>query len=257
MAGSTFFAFVSNAAPQTRVRVIESLALELAEAGTIRPVLINLDPGSNLRLKAGKPTKDDPVARYGNMMSSSSVPVLKPSEAADFFEDAAKPRNAAMSDGRPFIALMNEAPPTDFIRLFDALCFAVTMSPASTAFIYSAVKAMESAGRSIPVRVMMVGEQHIEKAAEFYVSMAGEFKRIGNGFSELSYAGFMNFDQEETALASQYGITTIEAFPQGSTRGQAKLAARKLFTQDFSEMNSDWADRERAFHEYLRSGKIR
>lgn len=257
MAGPVFFAFISSAAPQTRGRVIDSLVLEFAEAKSGRAVLVDLDPGSNLRFKTGRPSKDDPIARYGNTLASSGVPVLKPSEAADFFEDAVKARNTAMSDGRVFIALMNEAPPADAIPLFDALCFAVTMSPASVPFVYGSVKAMEGAGRNIPVRVMIVGEHAIEKTAEFYVSMAGELKRIGNSFSELSYAGFMAFDQEETALAAQYGISTIEAFPQGSTRGQARQAARKLFALDISETTGDWIDRERAFLKHLRSGKFR
>jgi hypothetical protein len=255
MAGPVFFAFIAGTAPQTRDRIVESLLLEFMETKAGRPVLVNLDPSSNLRLKTGRPSKDEPVGRYGNTLASSGVPILKPSEAADFFEDAVKTSNAAMSDGRVFIALMNEVPKPEMIALFDAICFAVTMSPASTAFIYGAVKAMEAAGKNIPVRVMIVGEQNIEKTAEFYVSLAREFKMIGTSFSELSYAGFMAFDPEETSLAAQYGVSTIEAFPQGSTKGQARQTARKIFAVDISETDCDWLERERTFLKYLRSGK--
>jgi len=69
MAGPVFFAFISSAAPQTRGRVIDSLVLEFAEAKSGRAVLVDLDPGSNLRFKTGRPSKDDPIARYGNTLA--------------------------------------------------------------------------------------------------------------------------------------------------------------------------------------------
>ncbi len=255
MVNPTFFAFVSNVAPQARGQVIESLATELAMMDSARPVLVNLDPGSTLRIKTGRSSREDPIARYGNTLGSSGIPVLKPIEAANFFDDAAKPRNAAMSDARVFISLMNQAPLPDAIPLFDALCFAVTINPASTAFVYGAIKAMETAGKNIPIRILVVGEPRIEKTAEFYVAMTGEFRNVGKNFGDLTYSGFMAFDPEESALASSYGKSTIEAFPEGLTRGQAKQAVPKIFARDFSELCADWAERERAYSRFLLSAK--
>lgn len=255
MVNPTFFAFVSNVAPQVRGQVIEALARELGETNSARPVLVNLDQSSNLRTKDGKPSKDDPIVRYGNTLGSTGIPVLKPAEAVDFFDDAAKPRNAILSDNRVFITIMNQAPLPDAIPLFDALCFALTINPASTAFVYGAIKAMETAGKNIPIRILVVGEPKIEKAAEFYVAMTGELINVGKSFRDLSYGGFIAFDNEESALASSYGKSIIEAFPEGLTRGQAKQAVPRIFARDFSELCVDWAERERAYSRFLPSAK--
>ncbi len=252
MDGPAFFTFSSNAAPRMRARVAESLAIELASGNRTKPVLINLDPGATLRMKAGRQSREDPVARYGGALGSSGIPLLKPPEAADFLEDASKPRNAAWSESRSFIALMDGVPSAEAIPLFDALCLAVTPSPASTAFVYGAVKSMQSAGKTLQMRIMVVGEPRIEKTAEFYAAMAAEIRSLGSGFDEIVYAGFVAYDQEETELANSYGMPTVEAFPEGVTRGQVKQAVRMLFAKDVSESGEDWAERERGFARYLR-----
>lgn len=242
-----YFGFVSNASPLVRCRIIESLTTVWTEDNSARPVLIDFDPGISLPKKGGRSSSEDAVARYGNAMGSSDIPVLKPSEAAEFFEDAARPRNSALVEGRSFLALVDEVPGPDSITLFDALCFAITIDHASIAFMYGAIKTMESARKRIPARVMIVGEPKIEKAAEFYAMLARELKSVGDKFAELSFAGFLAFDQEESDLAAAYGVPIVEAFPEGTLRGQAKFAIKKLFLKDFSEIEGDWPEREKRF----------
>jgi len=250
-----YLGFVSNAGPKIRSRIVESLVTVWNEDKSVRPVIVNFDTGISIRKNNGRSSNEDPIMRYGNAMGSTGVPVLQRAEAADFFDDAAKPKNSALVDGRTFLTLMDDVPPPDAVTLFDALCFAVTLDHASIAYVYGAVKSMEAARKKIPTRIMVVGESKIENAAEFYASLVTELKNVGQGFAELSFAGLMSFDQEESDLAAAYGVPLIEAFPESVLRGQVKYAIRKLFANDSSESDADWPETEKRFARVARIKK--
>lgn len=253
MEAAAFFALISNTSPSYLAGVIETLMFECVNGRLSKPVLINMDTTTVFRFRPGKYNREDPVARYGGLLGNIAVPLLNPSEAAGFFEDAAKGRNAALSTGRSFISLSREPPSVEVLPLYDALCFAVALDDSSTAFVYAAIKAMLSSGRRLPIRLLVVGDPRIERCAEFYVELVDEIKALSGGALEISFAGHMALDQEESDLAAGFGLPTIEVYPESAPRGQAKQAVRRLFDYDPSEADMQGAERMVRLSKYLRS----
>lgn len=251
MDAPVFFALVSNLAPVFLSETIPALALECGRSLSKKPALINLDSELALRRRAGRGVREDPVARYGGTLGASTVPVLCAREAAVFFEDARKPRNAPLSEGRVFIALMRKAP--DCLPLFDALCFAVAPDGSSNPFVYAGVKTMLEAGVRLPVRVLVVGDARIERSAEFFAALAKEMRRSLDGFSDFSFCGHLSFDPEEMEIAGSCGLSVAEGFPEGAVRGQARNSAQRLFVLDPSETDGNDEGRYSRMAEYLAS----
>ena len=255
MDAPSFFALMSNETPKNAASTVEALLLEFPEQDVGKPVLINLDSSANFRTRTGKASREEPVLRYGDMLGDTAVPYLRASAAEGFFEEAVKTRNAHLSRGRSFICNLREPVQPELLQLFDALCCVVTLDPSSKAFVYSLLKPLQTAARNIPVRIIVSGEPRLERCAGFFADLVEQIDSVARGPTELSFAGHVAPDPEETELAAGYGLFAAVAFPNSALRGQAKSAAKRAFFVDHSESSLDTEERLRRLSSLVASSR--
>jgi len=239
MANLFAYAFMSNIPRAARSLVAESLILQVAQTQGRKSMAVNLDRDIVLSCRVGKATREDPVSRYGKALGQAEVPVLAREDFKDFLQDAARSRNQQLLEDRSLLVFLDKAPVKETFPILDSICFFVSADHSSIPYIYAAMKAQHESGQFIPVKVLIVGEQRIEIAAEFFMSIKKELRELRKDDLDIAFAGAVSFDQDELDLASGFDIPFIEAYPGGSIHGQVKYAVNKIFTRDAARSSVD------------------
>lgn len=238
MPGIFTYAMQSNVPPALRSLCAECLVLQAAQDAERRAIVVDLDADMAFRCRSGKPTRDDPVSRYGRMLGSSEVPVVNRDGFKDLLQDCARSRTMPL-ENRSLIIFLDKAPVAEALPVVDSLCFMILADNASIPFIYNALQPQRESGQMVAVRVLLVGEPRIEAAAQLFVNLRKELQDLQGKDMDCSFAGTIHFNQDDLDLAAGYQLPFIEAFPEGNVHGQVKYAVKRLFSRDPARVSID------------------
>ncbi|MFA6504627.1 MAG: hypothetical protein WCT14_00945 [Treponemataceae bacterium] len=251
MGAPSIFAVLSTLPDSQYQPVIETLVAQAASDANTHPVIIAPEDRPLVRSASGKVSKDDPLLRYGHAAFGSSYPVLTRGEAAVLFRDRKKGRNAELIDDRTFLFLTDSIPQAETLNAFDAFCFIITGDRSAIPFMYEWTQTVIHAKGNASFRFLFVNEMKLEKAAEFFIELKAELNPTRNDSVEYVFCGSLAIRSEELALAESAGMLIPEAFPRGTTHGQARYAATRLFARSSVETSDAAAERVRLFSTLL------
>jgi len=236
MSGLYTYAIMSNLPKQLRCICAESLIIE-AMRFRGKTVAVNLDGDLRLVCASAKATRDDPMTRFGKVLGSCEAPVLAREDFSEYLREASRQRTPELTKDRSMLLFLDKPPSKEVLPAIDAMCFLVSPDHSSIPFIYSILKAQAEGGFGIPVRIVIVGEPYLERAAEFFIGIKNEIDGLRVVGQEFGFAGNIYFDQDQFELAIGYNQPLVEAFSGGSTHGQIRYIVNRLLVRDLARVS--------------------
>ncbi|HAP42584.1 MAG: hypothetical protein A2087_11285 [Spirochaetes bacterium GWD1_61_31] len=248
MAGVFTLPVISNAEGLTRRLLYEVLAVE-ATRQEPRLAIINRDVGLLPNLYRPKQAKEDALWKHAQSFPTSEAAVLEGAAFREFLRDAARPRGQDLLRDRKFLVYPAEEDIDWLLGLASGLCFILVPDHSSIPYLYAKLQNYRAGEIRPPVRIVLVGEPCIEKAAEFFLGLKNEVEGLTGESLDFNFAGHVAFDQDQVDLALGYNLNLLEAFPGGTTHGQFKHIVQNLLICDATRSEVPDADWLRAFQD--------
>jgi hypothetical protein len=98
----------------------------------------------------------------------------------------------------------------------------------ASSYLFNLFKELQDNGITKPVNIIVFDDNSIENSIDFFVKIKKEIKSLLNPQNEISYTGFVSFDEEKLVYSMDKNETLIKSFFESSFHGQIKFIETKL-----------------------------
>lgn len=198
---------------------------------------------SSIPCSNARQPRDNVFLRYGKLFKFGDIAVLDKEDFRDFSADIRKLSAHESYKEKNWIVFYDKILADDSVKSLDAIGLVLKPSQSAVPAAYQYIKAMTKSGCSVPLKVIIYGERYIEKAAEFFLGLKADLKKLSSENAPVEFAGFIFIPPEEKDLLLRFNTDIPRAFPKSDLHGQIVSCLRKITDHDNSIIRETQAER--------------